>query len=117
MAVDDRLAFETSAALTVEELLSILIRMTPIAGEESPIAVYVDLDDISFHHQEAPKIVTISGSGVPTLTLSDGAIATYDAKESNLADGELIDLFHERNRVRGELDEVRAKLRGWLTHI
>ena len=30
---------------------------------------------------------------------------------------ELIDLFHERNRVRGELDEVRAKLRGWLTRI
>jgi hypothetical protein len=32
------------------------------AGEESPIAVYVDLDDISFGHQEAPKSVTISGS-------------------------------------------------------
>jgi len=34
-----------------------------------------------------------------------------------LSTRELIDLFHERNRVRGELDEVRAKLRGWLTRI
>ena len=30
---------------------------------------------------------------------------------------ELIGLFHERNRLRGELDEVRARLRGWLTHV
>jgi hypothetical protein len=34
-----------------------------------------------------------------------------------LSTRELIDLFHERNRVRGDLDEVRAKLRGWLTRI
>jgi hypothetical protein len=33
------------------------------AGEESPIAVYVDLDDISFHRREAPKSATVSGSG------------------------------------------------------
>ena len=30
---------------------------------------------------------------------------------------ELTGLFQERNRLRGELDEVRARLRGWLTHV
>jgi hypothetical protein len=31
--------------------------------------------------------------------------------------GELVQLFHERSRLRGELEEVRGKLRGWLTHV
>ena len=30
---------------------------------------------------------------------------------------ELIGLFHERDRLRHELDEVRSRLRGWLTHV
>jgi hypothetical protein len=30
---------------------------------------------------------------------------------------ELSDLFHERSRLNGELDEVRGKLRGWLTRV
>jgi hypothetical protein len=30
---------------------------------------------------------------------------------------ELIDLFHERSRLRCELDEVRNQLREWLNHV
>jgi hypothetical protein len=54
------------------------------------------------------------------LTLADSAEAGDSATcrlQNLLNTRELIDLFHERNRVRGELDEVRARLRGWLTHI
>jgi hypothetical protein len=62
------LAFETSSGLTVAELVTVIavevwvVQRNADAGEESPIAL-VDLDDISFDHQEAPKSVTISGSG------------------------------------------------------
>ena len=30
---------------------------------------------------------------------------------------ELLDLFNERKRLRGELDDVRGQLREWLKHI
>jgi hypothetical protein len=30
---------------------------------------------------------------------------------------EMVDLFHEQSRLRAELDEVRGKLRGWLTQV
>jgi hypothetical protein len=30
---------------------------------------------------------------------------------------ELIELFHERSRLRAELEAVRVKLRGWLVHV
>src|ERR1700730_18560901 len=34
-----------------------------------------------------------------------------------LSTRELIELFHERARLRAELDKVRGELRGWLNHI
>lgn len=53
-----------------------------------------------------------------TITNSEEAGSTASANLENLMSGhELIGLFHERNRLRGELDEVRARLRGWLTHV
>ena len=37
--------------------------------------------------------------------------------ENLLNSHELLGLFHERDRLRHELDEVRSRLRGWLTHV
>ena len=37
--------------------------------------------------------------------------------ENLMSAHELIGLFHERSRLRHELDEVRSRLRGWLTHV
>ncbi|HXE09298.1 MAG TPA: hypothetical protein VN612_15450 [Acidobacteriaceae bacterium] len=37
--------------------------------------------------------------------------------ENLMSAHELIGLFHERSRLRHELDEVRCRLRGWLTHV
>jgi hypothetical protein len=37
--------------------------------------------------------------------------------ENLLGSPDLIGLLLERNRLRQELDEVRSRLRGWLTHV
>lgn len=37
--------------------------------------------------------------------------------ESLMGTQELIDLFHERARLRAELEEVRVKLREWLVRV
>jgi hypothetical protein len=37
--------------------------------------------------------------------------------ENLMSAQELIGLFQERDRLRHELDEVRSRLRGWLTHV
>lgn len=45
-----------------------------------------------------------------------GAAASSNL-ENLMSAQELAGLFHERNRLRHELDEVRTRLRGWLTHV
>ncbi|HEY5054618.1 MAG TPA: hypothetical protein VII58_00565 [Acidobacteriaceae bacterium] len=37
--------------------------------------------------------------------------------ENLMSAQELIGLFHERDHLRRELDGVRSRLRGWLTHV
>jgi|ERR1700722_15621397 hypothetical protein len=34
-----------------------------------------------------------------------------------LSTRELVDLFHEKSRLKAELEGVRVKLRGWLVHV
>ena len=43
--------------------------------------------------------------------------ATATNLENLMNSHELIGLFHERDRLRQELDQVRSRLRGWLTHV
>ena len=53
-----------------------------------------------------------------TLASSDELGASASANLQNLMNSrELIELFQERSRLHSELDEIRGKLRGWLTHI
>ena len=53
-----------------------------------------------------------------TLRTSDElANSSTEHLQSLLSAGELVQLFHERNRLRTEMDDVRSKLRGWLNHI
>lgn len=51
------------------------------------------------------------------LTLSGSDEQSKAHLENLLGTRELIDLFHERTRLRGELEEVRVKLREWLVRV
>jgi hypothetical protein len=66
----------------------------------------ISFADIAVHEDR----LTVGSSG----ELGDCATANL---QNLLGTRELIELFHERSRLRHELDEVRGKLRGWLTHI
>jgi hypothetical protein len=53
-----------------------------------------------------------------TVANSDELGGAASANLENLMSAhELIGLFHERSRLRHELDDVRSRLRGWLTHV
>jgi hypothetical protein len=61
--------------------------------------------------------IIVSGDH-PSLAGSDESVNYSSSNLQNLlSTQELVQLFHERNKLRGELDEVRSKLRGWLTHV
>lgn len=51
------------------------------------------------------------------LALGNGDGCNNGHLENLLNTRELVELFHERARLRGELDRVRGELRGWLNHI
>ena len=61
--------------------------------------------------------IAVSGDHL-TLAGSDES-ANYSSSnlQNLLSTHELVQLFHERDTLRGNLDEVRSKLRGWLTHV
>jgi hypothetical protein len=61
--------------------------------------------------------ITVSGDYLG-LAGSDESVNYSSANLQNLLNThELVQLFEERGRLRGELDDVRSKLRGWLTHV
>jgi hypothetical protein len=68
--------------------------------------VAISFADIIVHDDR----LTIEGAGEHTNG-SNGHL------ENLLNTRELTDLFHERKRLRCELDHVRGKLREWLSHI
>lgn len=51
------------------------------------------------------------------LTLSNHDDQSKAHLESLLSTRELIELFHERSRLRAELEDVRVKLREWLVRV
>jgi hypothetical protein len=53
-----------------------------------------------------------------SLAGSDESVNYSSSNLQNLlSTQELVQLFHERGRLHKDLDEVRSKLRGWLTHV
>ncbi len=51
------------------------------------------------------------------LTLSGSDEQSKAHLENLLGTRELVELFHERSRLRGELEGVRVKLREWLVRV
>jgi hypothetical protein len=51
------------------------------------------------------------------LTLAGSDEASKAHLENLMGTRELVDLFHERSRLRAELEEVRVKLREWLVKV
>ena len=51
------------------------------------------------------------------LTLAGSDDQSRAHLENLVGTRELIELFHERSRLRGELESVRVKLREWLVRV
>jgi hypothetical protein len=51
------------------------------------------------------------------LTLAGSDEQSKAHLENLLSTRELVELFHERSRLRGELEGVRVKLREWLVRV
>lgn len=61
--------------------------------------------------------IAVNGDHMSLAGSDDSANYSSSNLQNLLNTHELIQLFHERGRLRGELDDVRSKLRGWLTHV
>jgi hypothetical protein len=61
--------------------------------------------------------IAVSGEHMSLAGSDDSANYSSSNLQNLLNTQELVQLFHERDRLRGELEEVRSKLRGWLTHV
>jgi hypothetical protein len=61
--------------------------------------------------------IAVHGEQLSIASSDDSANYSSSNLQNLLNTHELVQLFHERGRLRGELDEVRSKLRGWLTHV
>jgi hypothetical protein len=61
--------------------------------------------------------IAVHGDQISLQGGDDSANYSSSNLQNLLGTHELTQLFHERDRLRGDLEEVRSKLRGWLTHV
>jgi hypothetical protein len=61
--------------------------------------------------------IGVNGEHLSLAGSDESANYSSSNLQNLLSTHELVQLFHERVKLRGELDEVRSKLRGWLTHV
>ena len=92
---------------------------------------YARLKDEVYRAEErvgrAHRAYLVAALSFEQIIAQDGRLAVANSEElggaaaanlENLLNAhELVGLFHERDRLRHELDEVRSRLRGWLTHV
>ena len=67
------------------------------------VAAAISFSDIVVHEDR----LTLVGSDEPSKAHLENLMGTR----------ELVDLFHERTRLRAELEDVRVKLREWLVKV